>query len=52
MAKRSKTAINAFKNYDNWRIKRAANRRVAETMHESTHSHKALADRLEYINVQ
>lgn len=52
MAKRSKTAIIAFKIYDNWRIKRAANRGVAETLHGSTHSHKALADSLDYINVQ
>ncbi|MGH9800438.1 MAG: class I SAM-dependent methyltransferase [Blastocatellia bacterium] len=52
MAKRSKTAIIAFKIYDNWRIKRAATRGVAETLHGSTHSHKALADSLDYINVQ
>ena len=52
MAKRSKTAIIAFKIYDNWRVKRAASRGVAETQHGSTHSHKMLADSVRYIQQQ
>jgi SAM-dependent methyltransferase len=52
MAKRSKTAIIAYKIYDNWRIKRQALRGVAETLHGSTHSQKTLAESLSYINVQ
>lgn len=52
IAKRSKAAIIAFKIYDNWRIKRASARGVAETMHGSTHSQKMLADSLGYIQQQ
>src|SRR5690242_10683653 len=52
LAKRSKTAIIAYKIYDNWLIKRRAAKGVAETLHGSTHSHKPLADSLGYINVQ
>ena len=52
IAKRSKTAIIAYKIYDNWRIKRQALRGVAETLHGSTHSHRTLVESLSYINVQ
>lgn len=52
LAKRSKTAIIAFKIYDNWRVKRAAAGGVAETLHGATHSHKSLEDSLRYISAQ
>lgn len=52
LAKRSKTAIIAFKIFDNWRIKRAVAGGVAETLHGATHSRKSLEDSLAYINAQ
>jgi SAM-dependent methyltransferase len=51
-AKRSKTAIIAYKIYDNWRIKRQTARGIADTAHGSTHSHNTLAESLNYIDQQ
>lgn len=52
LAKRSKTAIIAYKIYDNWRVKRRTVKGVAETIHGSTHSRKTLEESLGYINEQ
>ncbi|MEK7829692.1 MAG: methyltransferase domain-containing protein, partial [Acidobacteriota bacterium] len=52
LAKKSKTAIVAYKIYDNWRTRRAVARGIAETLNGSTHSRKSLADSLDYINRQ
>jgi SAM-dependent methyltransferase len=52
LAKRSKTAIIAYKIYDNWRIKQKMARGVADTVNGSSHSHNSLAESLAYINAQ
>lgn len=52
LAKRSKTAIIAYKIYNNWRTRRRSARGMMETVYGATHSRKPLADSLNYINVQ
>lgn len=52
VARQSKTAIIAFKIFDNWRLKRRVNAGNIETIHGSTHLHRNVTDSLDYVNLQ
>ena len=52
IAKRSKTAIIAFKTYDNWRLKQRFKNGDPEWVDGSTHLHLSIEESLAYINWQ
>lgn len=52
MAKRSKTAIIAYKLYDNWKVKRRFKHGDPETPYGSTHLKFNLDESLAYVNAQ
>lgn len=52
MAKKSKTAIIAYKMYDNWRMKRQLKKGDPESLDSSTHLGRSLDESLAYINAQ
>jgi len=52
VARGSKSAIIAYKIYDNWRIKRKLSRGPVETSHGSTHLKMSTAESLSYIRTQ
>ena len=51
-ARRSRTAIVAYKIYANWRLKRRHRRGAIETQHGSTHAGKTTGESLTYIQAQ
>jgi len=52
VARNSKSAIVAFKIYDNWRLKRKLSQGQVETSHGSTHMSMSTTESLAYINCQ